>query len=220
MTRLSGKSVIVFDWDGTLFDSMPYKRANFCALFSEISSTGQDEMLQLHSRYSGLPRRTLFEHVAVALRGTGLSEPEFEALSLRYTGLNIDSSLRVAPFADALHAVPLLRALGFRLYVSSSSAPEELLPVVENSGFAGSFAQTLGSRPRFNKGKEHIAHIAHVEGAALEKMLFVGDDAQDVVLGSEAGVDTLRVVRQQSQATGNGGVIESLAELVTDAALT
>ncbi len=214
--RLSGKSVIVFDWDGTLFDSMPYKRANFCALFSELSNAGRDEMLELHSRFSGLPRRTLFEHVAVALRGTGLSEPEFQALSLRYTGLNIDSSRRVSPFADALHAVPLLRASGFRLYVSSSSAPEELVPIVENSGFAGSFAQTLGSRPRFNKGKEHIAHIAGVEGAGLEKLLFVGDDQQDLTLGSEAGVDTLRVVRQQGQATGNVGIIESLAALVTD----
>lgn len=208
------KSVIVFDWDGTLFDSMSYKRDNLCATFSTFSGASDELIKVLHARYTGLPRRILFEHIAVALRGNGLSEQEFSALSLDYTERNIKSSHGAKPFPDALYAIPLLQASGLKLYVSSSSNPEELRKVVGKSDLAGSFEGIFGSEQNFNKGKEHLHCIAVNQRVALTGILFVGDDAQDEVLGAQAGVDTIRIIRNNGkEKLTNNCVIESLVTL-------
>lgn len=210
----AGKSVIVFDWDGTLFDSMSYKRDNLCATFSTFSGASDKLIKVLHARYTGLPRRILFEHIAVTLRGNSLSEQEFFALSLDYTERNIESSRSAKPFPDALSAIPLLQALGLKLYVSSSSNPEELQKVVSKSGLAGSFEEIFGSEQSFNKGKEHLHYIAANQRVALTAILFVGDDDQDEVLGAQAGVDTVRIIRNNDQGKpANNCVIESLVTL-------
>lgn len=215
MSAIVDKSVIVFDWDGTLFDSMSYKRDNLCATFSSFPGAREEPIKVLHERYTGLPRRSVFEHVAVALRGKGLSEQEFAALSLDYTERNIKCSYDASPFPDAIYAVRLLQASGLKLYVSSSSVPGELLKVVHQSGLAGSFEGIFGSEQGFNKGKEHLHYIVENQRHALGGILFVGDDAQDEVLGAEAGVDTMRVVRNRDSSEVPGGtVIGSLAVLV------
>lgn len=215
MSVIVDKSVIVFDWDGTLFDSMSYKRDNLCATFSTFPSASEELIKRMHARYTGLPRRILFDHIAVAIRGNGLSEQEFSVLSLSYTERNIKSSRDATPFSDAIYAGHLLQASGLKLYVSSSSDPRELRKVVGQSGLSGLFEGILGSDRGFNKGKEHLLYIVETQRCALDGILFVGDDEQDEVLGAQAGVDSLRVVRNNDPSEMlSSAVIGSLAVLV------
>ena len=63
--------VIVFDWDGTLFDSMDNKTRNMGLVFHHHFDFSEKEVVALYCRYSGIPRRELFAQILADL---GLSE--------------------------------------------------------------------------------------------------------------------------------------------------
>lgn len=216
MIRFPGKRVVAFDWDGTLFDSMQYKLRNFCTVlsaFPAVSGDG-DTISDLHARYTGLPRRRLFDSVAMSLRGSVLTSDEFESLSMRYTELNARSSCTASIFPEVLSVIRALRGAQMKLYVSSSADPAELEPAVRGSGLSAYFEEALGSSQDFSKGKHHLGYIADRERSPNSALLFVGDDSHDQTLGAEAGVDTVRVIRGISSAdTAEGTVVRDLSTL-------
>src|SRR4051812_12869920 len=119
---------VVFDWDGTLFNSMSYKRSNFVALFEKFS-IATDDLIHFHVTYSGIPRKELFNRCLEMYTGQKFSEIEYQAISEKYTMMNLESSKTTRPFEDVEPGLKLLSEKGLKLFVSSSSAHDELTNV-------------------------------------------------------------------------------------------
>lgn len=203
------KKALVFDWDGTLYDSATYKRENFIRLFS---GEGLDPraLRSFHEARAGIPRRQLFSEALSAHARPVPDDAGYERLSDAYTLMNQTSAASAIAFPDALRFLEWA-AGRYTLFVSSSSEPRELVAVVAAKIPATPFQEVLGSRPGFSKGMEHLAHIRTRYGFAQEELLVLGDDATDVALARAAGVDVLRVTRPPER----GGNLSSLDELKT-----
>lgn len=209
---LERKKALVFDWDGTLFDSMKYKRTNIVRIFSGLGAEAAD-VERLHGELSGIPRRELFNVMIRRLFARDMSEAEYEDLSRSYTQLNNTSSEQARLFDDVSPALAVL-AGGFLLFVSSSAVPEELLPTVRSQPVFHLFSGVYGSEADFTKGAAHIGRIRSHFGFALLEFLFIGDDVRDMDLAAAAGVDALRIVRDAKPRPGDTDrVISSLGEL-------
>ncbi len=207
---IKNKKAIVFDWDGTLANTMEYKRANFVKLMSSFGPSEKD-VENFHREFSGIPRRKLMQKCLESLAGRDLSEAELEQLSDKYTQMNMESSLSASPFADAKMFLEFAKGK-FQLFVSSSSDPDELLKVVDNMSLFDCFDEVLGSRPGFGKGREHIAHIKSKYGYEKEDLIFFGDDKKDYELNHAAGVETFLLNRNNSSM--NFPTIDSFERLI------
>ena len=69
MTPLKGKRILIFDWDGTLFDSMPIKRRTFSEVVAQYlqpqcASITVATVCSLYVDHGGKPRREIFQEVA------------------------------------------------------------------------------------------------------------------------------------------------------------
>ena len=188
------KSAIIFDWDGTLFNSMEYKMRNMIKIFTEFGAS-ESETVLLYRKLSGVPREKLFKAMFNNLLGRRMTDGEYIHLSNTFTNLNIESSLNAKLFNDVIPAVKKLKIL-FCLFISSSSDHKELISVVKNNQIEKYFEGVFGSKQEFKKGRDHFQHIMEKYPLKLQDLLFVGDDEQDMLIGKECGVDTVRIIRE------------------------
>jgi|SRR3989338_8726565 len=209
--------VIVFDWDGTLFDSMDNKTRNMGLVFHHHFDFSEKEVVALYCRYSGIPRRELFAQILADLGGGRILEEDvFQNLSQEFTRLNQEANRGAKLFPDVKPCLDLLCHSGRSLYISSSSPAEELRPLTEQTEITSYFRAVFGSTPEFNKGEEHWREVCRLEKCTLNELLFVGDDEQDAVLAERNNVRHLRIVRSIVRDENNlykNSMIHSLLDL-------
>jgi phosphoglycolate phosphatase-like HAD superfamily hydrolase len=213
--------IILFDWDGTLIDSLPNKVRNAARLFQEVFGVAPEDVVQSYRRVSGIPRKQLFASICADNGIPPLDDVQYQQLSQRFTEMNL-ASLTGSDSADILDpetvvTLRLLQAVGYPLYVSSSADPHEIRTGARALGLEGFFTEIMGSLPGFGKGAQHVAHVLEVQSARRDQLVFVGDEPTDVRLGNLAGVRTvarlgtctLDVLLKEKPAA----IISSLSEL-------
>jgi phosphoglycolate phosphatase-like HAD superfamily hydrolase len=199
---LEQKKVFVFDWDGTILDSMDTKLENFSNVFSKMVGQGKNTMIKdrirsLYLKLSGRPRKEIFELILERLEmEKGLVDyAEFDSRFMKENKKN----LRSAPvFRDAEILLKVLIEDRKAVYISSSMPQAELDYMVScrlDGSLADGISGILGSSEGFAKGPEHIAFIVKETGCKKEHVLVLGDDMEDYNLCAEAGVDCVLVDR-------------------------
>lgn len=202
-TLLEAKQVLVFDWDGTLFDSMAAKTRSFGEVVARHIGGKTADLTPgiAEARYralSGRPRLEIFDAIA-ADYGLSLTSTERERMSAELTARNSEL-LKDAPLFDDARALLETVAQGSRALFISSSVPQlELSGFVDRalpSSMRARFAGVFGSAPGFSKGREHLNYIMGLTGSPAARCLVLGDDPADVELARTAGVDGVLIDRQ------------------------
>jgi phosphoglycolate phosphatase-like HAD superfamily hydrolase len=199
---LAKKHVFVFDWDGTLFDSMTAKTLSFAAVMHDwLAAKGallpEDEVSRRYRLYSGEPRRMIFQKIARDA-GAQASDADCEMMSIALFARNRTALEGATLFEDAL---PCLDALlgGDKTVCLSSSVPQaELSHFVERKlpdQIRARLVAVLGSYPNLAKGPGHLSAIRATTGAAAAEVLVIGDDVADRELSRAAGIESILVDR-------------------------
>lgn len=208
----------LFDWDGTLVDSLPIKISNAGSLFAKRFGIEADDVRAAYARHSGVPRRELFDRIAQDCMDRTLTEPEFEQLSAEFTDMNrrrvgAEASLR----AGSIDLLAGLRERGHLTFISTATAQEEIDALADAFGISRHCTEVLGSKPGFTKGSVHAGHVTSRYGIPKTDIAGVGDDEQDMRLFREAGITSIGITgtrsRAELEAAGADFVIDSLHEV-------
>jgi phosphoglycolate phosphatase len=189
------KWIVLFDWDGTLIDSLPTKVRNAGKLFEQEFGLSPEDVALAYRRVSGIPRKQLFASICADNGLPPLDDEAYQQLSQRFTEMNLASLTDpvakniVAP--ETFETLSALKAAGYPLYVSSSADPHEIRQGASALGLNGFFTEIMGSVPGFGKGKQHVAHVLQSQAARASQLVFVGDEPADITLGRLAGVRTV-----------------------------
>lgn len=184
--------VLLFDWDGTLINSLEIKISNAASIFHEILGLSQEGVAAAYRRYSGIPRQQLFAAICAENNHPPLDNLQYQTLSRRFSELNLTvltnpQTPGLVP-EDTKTVLPVLRDLGYPMFVSSSAISEELHTIAHAHGLDVYFQQILGSAPGFNKGVEHVQYVRDLHHASLDQILYIGDEPTDITLAHQAGV--------------------------------
>ena len=206
-------SHVVFDWDGTLVDSMHYKLKNFVDVFLEIGIGCESELVRQHEIFTGLPRQLLFSYTFRGLTGNELEAELFNELSTKYTERNQHDSIGAQLFPDATEFLTAWTKSEKQFSISSSAHPDEVQ--VSATRLLKSYPPlcALGSEGAFHKGIPHISLICEKFSLSKSEILFVGDDHHDGTLADAAGVDFIRIVRDKPRKTADN-TVASLIDLL------
>jgi phosphoglycolate phosphatase-like HAD superfamily hydrolase len=202
LPAIAQKKVFVFDWDGTLFDSMAAKTVSFAAVVSEWltrngAALAAPEVARLYRLYSGEPRHAIFRKIARDA-GTLASDEDCETMSQTLFARNCTALENATLFDDVLPCLEGLLKRNRSLCVSSSVPQAELSHFVEHklpAPLRSRLTAILGSQPKLSKGPGHLGAIAVTTGAAAQEMIMIGDDLADRDLSVEAGIDSVLVDR-------------------------
>ncbi len=201
--NLKNKEIFIFDWDGTIIDSMDIKVENFIETITKLIGFGVNDCMFrsrikfLYEKYSGLPRKTLFENI--------LREVDVNSSIIKYSNFNKNFSilnkinlLKAEIFKDARSFLDLLVKNKKDIFISSSMPQEELIFFTSkklNKDLRQNIKGVFGTENNFTKGKSHFKSIENNTGCRSEKFLFIGDDLYDYKLSRDAEVDFILINR-------------------------
>lgn len=189
--------VFIFDWDGTVFDSMQIKFQTFSKTLSQMLKVYvEDSYLYFkiedsYKKLSGWPRKEIFKNI---LESFNVPEDtiNYSQFSESLSQVNREQLEKKKIFPDAKFILERLVEMKKTIFISSSLPQSELDYFTSrklDKGVLGAISNILGSDScGFSKGEEHFKFIQEKMGCGRNEMLFIGDDLKDYQLSKESRV--------------------------------
>lgn len=184
----SDYKLLIFDWDGTLADSIGriVEAMHVAALRSDLPQ--RDDFAVKGIIGLGLPEaiRTLYPEIGDA---------EMVAFRQRYADHYIALEAEPSPlFAGVVESMEAFRAEGYHLAVATGKARRGLDRVLKSHGWEGYFditraADETASKPHPLMLEQILAHC----DVRPEQALMVGDSSFDLLMARNAGMDSVAV---------------------------
>lgn len=165
-------STVVFDFDGTLANSMPFLESIGVDVMMKYYGVSKDEATTRYRSTTGLP----YEHqIKMNFPGHPMNDTAIE----EFEELKINRIFEQELFPDAVETVTELRKRGINVFVSSSTFQPTIEEYFRRRGILDLFTGILGYREGFEKGADHFNYIHNEFGVSFDQMVFVGDSLKD-----------------------------------------
>ncbi|MBU4484331.1 HAD hydrolase-like protein [bacterium] len=164
------KKVFVFDFDGTIVDSME----NFAVLAGQIiTETHGLDFEEGRRRYietSGIPFFQQLELIFPDDSRNNVAANRFEIEKLK-------NYFAESVYDDVKSTLLYLKGKGFKTVVSSNNFQEVVDDFVKRAAL--DFDMVLGFQDGFAKGRDHFIRICHTFNITPDEIVFVGDSLKD-----------------------------------------
>ena len=170
---------ILFDFDGTLVDSM----GDLADIASDVIwkhyklSKNFGEML--YNTTSGLPFCKQIEMMFCDYERNRLAVDDFETRKK-------DSFKEHKLFDDTIETIGYLREKGYMTIISSNNFKEVIDDYLISGGLK--VDEVLGFGGGLSKGKSHVEYICDKYGIQKDEIILVGDSLKDAELAKECGI--------------------------------
>ena len=203
-------SAVIFDFDGTLADSMPFLQKIGVEIMMKHFGASKEDATERYVSTTGLP----YEH---QIKLNFPDDSRNEAAIEEFEQLKIERIYEQELFPDAERTVRELLSMGFPVFVSSSTFQPTIEEYFRRKGIIDLFKEIVGYRPGFEKGADHFKHISSTHNIPIADMVFVGHSLKDYerCKGFCDFIAVLRMFDIQSfgKAGHKGQAISYLAEL-------
>ncbi len=169
--RISCKAII-FDFDGTLADSMPFLESIGVEMMMKYFGVSKEDATNRYRSTTGLP----YEQ---QVKMNFPNHPKCDEAIEEFEHLKIERIFDQQLFNNTEKTMMKLNEMGFELFVSSSTFQPTIEEYFKRLGMLEQFRGILGYRPGFEKGADHFNHIHSEYNIDFIDMLFVGDSLKD-----------------------------------------
>lgn len=199
------KTAVIWDLDGTLFDSYSVIVESIYLTFQESGIPLTKEQIKEYALRSS--SSALFYEVADE-RGIAA-----EALFERYRHFSRAKYLQIEPMVGAMQTLEALHSRGVCQYVYTHRG-RTTLPVLDHLGMTGYFHEILTSESGFARkpDPEALDYLIHTHGLNRTCTYYVGDRPLDMACANNAGITGILFQRPGDLDVADG--TESL--IVTD----
>jgi phosphoglycolate phosphatase len=178
--KITNKDTVIFDFDGTLVDSMDVFANIAAEIMPKHYPINFDTARAMYMETSGLPFFQQLESLFPNHKANAKASEEFESTKLEGY---YDRPL----FTDTVDTLKHLRTNGMKVVVSSNNFQELVDAFVEKAGMEMDLV--LGFKPGFAKGADHFKYIEQTLNTNKQQMLFVGDSMKDAEKARDFGLD-------------------------------
>ena len=189
MSLLERFDLIVFDFDGTLCDSLQVKTEAFHLLY--IDEGGPEfagRVRAYHLANAGLSRYDKIRYVETEMIGSEPSDERVEEIAVRF-GKIVEEQVIAAPLFDGV--LDFLEAVDLPVAVASATPTEELRRIIDAKYIDRFFVAVEGS-PR-SKGDIVTEYVTRLASDPV-RVLMVGDQPSDLAAATQAGTDFIAIV--------------------------
>ena len=218
--QLAGKRFVVFDADGTLFDTMPGYRETFSDLVHRYFGVDKDVARRFYFATAGM---NLSEQFRELLKQEGKSFTEVDIAKMYEEFFEISEELPANLFNDVRQLLDDLRKKGVKMFITSGTKTDILDRRLKETNLGHYFTMVLGSEIVL-KSIAHIISFAEAIGISSNDFAsqgcIVGDGSGDMKLACKANMLAVGITRTVNtdalRQAGADVVVGSLSELVDD----
>ena len=179
---LSNKNTIIFDFDGTLADTMQIFTDVASSLISEHYGMDKCEAWKMYLKTSGFPFYQQLEIIFPGNEKNKIVAPIYEEQKLFATS---DVELE----DGALEALKQLKEVNYNLVISSNNFQYNIDKFIDNNNLHSIFDLALGFKDGFAKGRNHFDFTIKELGLEKDKIVFIGDSLNDYFLANAENID-------------------------------
>ncbi|MFQ5978698.1 MAG: HAD family hydrolase [Candidatus Heimdallarchaeota archaeon] len=172
---------IVFDFDGTVANTMPVLESIAVELLQENYGLGEEFARLGYISTTGLP---FCQQIDLLFPNHARNQTVVDVFERR----KLESIFEQPLFEDTIETLDNLRGQGYYIAVSSSTIQSTIEEYCKRVNIANRLDLILGFAPGFEKGKAHITRACEVLGVTSENILYVGDSLRDADRAIESHV--------------------------------
>ena len=197
----------MIDLDGTLLDTVPDLAAAADRMLAALGLPARTQAEVRSFIGKGIPNlvRRCLQASACAARAEAL---QAEALALYHDFYFEESGRRTTVYPGVLKGLEQFLAMGLRLACVTNKAARFTLPLLEQKGLAPYFELVVSGDTLLRKKPDpmQLTYICAAFALAPEKVLLIGDSANDALAARAAGCPVLCV----SYGYNEGGDVRNL----------
>lgn len=194
MPNVHQKSLLIFDLDGTLIDSVPDLAVAVNLTLTDLQRATFDEATVRH--WVGNGAKTLIQR---ALSGSteidaNLSETLVQtALERFFSHYREHTCHKTRPYDGVSDGLNALQQAGFTLAIVTNKPYEFVPPILQKLGWTAYFSHVLGgdSLPVKKPDPTPLFTVCDTLGFSPAQSVMIGDSKNDILAGQQAGMDTL-----------------------------
>lgn len=208
MTQENTK-VLVFDFDGTLVNSMEAFADIAAEVIPKRHSLSAEQARSRYLETSGIP---FFQQLEILFP----NDPANKATAEEFEKAKQEGYLREPLFDDAAETLDHLRQKGLKVAVSSNNFQHLVEKYVGSTDIE--FDMVLGFKENFSKGRDHFKYIEKTMNVDRKDIIFVGDSIKDGERAEDCGVSFIAkegvfTKKQFKENFPNSQIIANLSEL-------
>lgn len=188
------KYLLIFDFDGTLIDSVPDLAAGINGMMTEL---GRDTYpLDKVRDWVGNGSRLLVERALVGAVevGDGLPAAEVDAAEeIFFKAYAQQSGKETVAYPNVDSGLKQLADAGFTLALVTNKPIRFVPKILKSFGWDGLFTEVLGgdSLPTKKPDPAPLLHVCQHLNVTPEQAVMIGDSKNDILAGQNATMDTL-----------------------------
>ena len=176
MIDFIGKSVILWDFDGVILDSMPIREYGFKKVLEEYPEWEVEELLKFHVENGGLSRYVKFRYFFEEIRKEGLSEEKLGKLTKRYSEIMKEKLCTRSNLIPETIDFIEKNQKNYRMHIVSGSDGNELRYLCERLSIS-QFFKTIEGSP--TPKTELVGNLIEKFNYNSEKLCLIGDSKND-----------------------------------------
>lgn len=188
------KSLLIFDFDGTLIDSVPDLGAAINAMLTEL---GRDTFALDRIRdWVGNGSRLLVERALVGAVevGEGIAKDQLDAAeAVFFNAYAQQSGKQTVAYEGVDDGLRQLKDAGFTLALVTNKPIRFVPKILQSFGWQDLFSEVMGgdSLPQKKPDPAPLLHVCEQLKLTPEQAVMIGDSKNDILAGQNAGMDTL-----------------------------
>ena len=193
-TPMINKQLLIFDFDGTLIDSVPDLADATNAMLAQLGKATYP--LETIEQWVGNGARMLVER---ALSGQVESDPSLSAAEidaaqkLFFEAYAAPKTSKTLAYPDVDSGLRALKQAGYTLALVTNKPIRFVPKILEHFGWTSLFEMVLGGDSLSAKKPDPapLLHVCDQLGVMQDKALMIGDSINDIYAGQRAGIDTI-----------------------------
>ena len=167
-------STLIFDFDGTLADSVDIKTDAFAELYKPYGKKIVDKVIKYHLSNGGISRYEKIKYFHKNLLKINPTDSEVQNIATHFSDIVINKVINASYLPGAYEFVNS-NHLNYNLFISSATPEEELKQILYKKGISRLFKGIYGSP---SSKTEHI-NVIMKNGFNHNETVFVGDSIDD-----------------------------------------
>ncbi|MFW9908495.1 MAG: HAD family hydrolase [Candidatus Thorarchaeota archaeon] len=210
MTEQLRCKAVIFDFDGTLADSMPFLEKIGVQIMMKYYGIEKDDATFRYRSTTGLPYEHQIELNFPNDDRNICAVEEFEHLK-------IERIFEQELFPSTESMLESVHAKGIKIFVSSSTFQPTIAKYFELRSLSHMFQEIVGYRAGFEKGPHHFRHIQYEHKISLADVVFIGDSLKDfersIGFCRFIGIEGIFKAKDFIEKGHNGLVLSSIGEV-------
>jgi len=184
--------LVLFDFDGTLVDSMTYYADLAANLLSQHYSLSHADARKCYLQTSGIAFTKQLESLFP-------QHPDNKQVEELFESGKVSIKKQINWHPHTIDLLSLLQQNGYQIGISSSEHEANIQQFMQQKNIH--WDVFLGTRDAsFTKGKAHFSYLLKHHNLKPENLLFIGDSLQDYKICAESGVPFVAYLSTFSEA--------------------